>query len=137
MLAPLLATILVLLAVPVLKEIESMLNLIGSATAGVAVFAAGLIIAAYQVKVTVETAANTLVKMIVQPALMALLVVAFGIGKPLGSEAILICALPTAVVPTMFALRYKVYEAEAASTLLLTTIAMIVVMPLSIALTGA
>lgn len=136
-LAPLLATILVLLAVPVPKEIESMLNLIGSATAGVAVFAAGLIIAAYQVKVTVKTAANTLVKMIVQPALMALLVVAFGIGKPLGSQAILICALPTAVVPAMFALRYKVYEAEAASTLLLTTIAMIVVMPLSIALTGA
>ncbi|EFH80009.1 AEC family transporter [Ktedonobacter racemifer] len=134
-LAPLLATILVLLAVPVPKEIESTLNLIGSATAGVAVFVAGLIIAAYQVKVTVETAANTLVKMIVQPALMALLVVAFGIGKPLGSQAILICALPTAVVPAMFALRYKVYEA--ASTLLLTTIAMIVVMPLSIALTGA
>jgi len=136
-LAPLLATILVLLAVPVPKEIESMLNLIGSATAGVAVFAAGLIIAAYQVKVTVETAANTLVKMIVQPALMALLVVAFGIGKPLGSEAILICVLPTSVIPAMFALRYKVYEAEAASTLLLTTIAMIVVIPLAIALTGA
>lgn len=136
-LAPLLATILVLLSVPVPKEIESMLNLIGSATAGVAVFAAGLIIATSQVKVTVETAANTLVKMIVQPALMALLVVAFGIGKPLGSEAILICALPTNVIPAMFALRYKVYEAEAASTLLLTTIAMIVVMPLAIALTGA
>src|SRR5579864_4602063 len=136
-LAPLLATILVLLAVPVPKEIESMLNLIGSATAGVAVFAGGLIIAAYQVKVTVETAANTLVKMIVQPALMALLVVAFGIGKPLGSEAILICVLPTSVIPAMFALRYKVYEAEAASTLLLTTIAMIVVIPLAIALTGA
>jgi malonate transporter and related proteins len=136
-LAPLLATFLVLLAVPVPKEIESMLNLIGSATAGVAVFAAGLIIAAYQVKVTVETAANTLVKMIVQPALMALLVVAFGIGKPLGSEAILICVLPTSVIPAMFALRYKVYEAEAASTLLLTTIAMIVVIPLAIALIGA
>jgi len=136
-LAPLLATILVLLAVPVPKEIESMLNLIGSATAGVAVFAGGLIIAAYQVKVTVETAANTLVKMIVQPALMALLVVAFGVGKPLGSEAILICVLPTSVIPAMFALRYKVYEAEAASTLLLTTIAMIVVIPLAIALIGA
>jgi predicted permease len=103
----------------------------------VAVFAAGLIIAASQVKLTVETAANTLVKMIVQPALMALLVVAFGIGKPLGSEAILICVLPTSVIPAMFALRYKVYEAEAASTLLLTTIAMIVVIPLAIALTGA
>lgn len=136
-LAPVLATLLVLLGVTVPKELDSMLNLIGSATSGVAVFVAGLIIAAYQVKVTVETAGNTLVKMIVQPALMAGLVLAFGIGKPLGSEAILLCALPTAVVPVMFALRYNVYEAEAASTLLLTTLAMIVVVPIAIALTGA
>jgi hypothetical protein len=132
----LLGTILLLLALPVPKEIESMLNLIGSATSGVAVFVAGLIIAAYHVKMTVEIAGNTLVKMIVQPAVMALLVIAFGISKPLGSEAILICALPTAVVPVMLALRYKVYEAEAASTLLLTTIAMIVVVPIVIALTS-
>jgi hypothetical protein len=123
--------------VSVPKEIESMLNLIGSATSGVAVFVAGLIIAAYHVKVTVEIAANTLVKMIVQPLLMALLVMVFGIGKPLGGEAILICALPTAVIPVMLALRYKVYEAEAASTLLLTTLAMIVIVPIVIALTGA
>jgi hypothetical protein len=75
--------------------------------------------------------------MIVQPGLMALLVVAFSIGKPLGSEAILLCTLPTAIVPAMFAVRYKVYEAEAASTLLLTTLAMIVVMPIAITLAGA
>jgi hypothetical protein len=133
---PLLGTILLLVGVAVPKEIESMLNLIGSATSGVAVFVAGLIIAAYHVKLTVEIAANTLVKMIVQPALMALLVMGFGIGKPLGSEAILICALPTAVIPVMLALHYKVYEAEAASTLLLTTLTMIVVVPVVIALTG-
>jgi predicted permease len=84
-----------------------------------------------------EVAANTLVKMIVQPALMAFLVVAFGIAKPLGSEAILLCALPTAIVPVMFALRYKTYQAEAASTLLLTTLAMILVVALAITLTGA
>lgn len=135
--APVLATILVLFGVSVPNEIESMFNLIGSATAGVAVFVAGLIIAAYQATVTVEAAGNTLVKMVVQPVLMAVLVVTFGIGKPLASEAILMCALPTAVVPVMFALRYKVYEQEAAATLLLTTLAMIVVLPVAIALTGA
>ena len=136
-LAPVLAMILVLLGLPVPKEIESMLNLIGSATSGVALFVAGLILAAYRLKVTVETVGNTLVKMIVQPVLMALLVVAFGIVKPLGSEAILICALPTAVVSSMLALRYKVYEADAAATLLLSTLAMIVVIPIAIVLTGA
>jgi predicted permease len=136
-LVPLLGTILLLIGLSVPKELVSMLNLIGSATSGVAVFVAGLIIAAYHVKVTVEITANTLVKMIVQPILMALLVMAFGIGKPLGIEAILICALPTAVIPVMFALRYRMYEAEAASTLLLTTLTMILAVPIVIALTGA
>jgi predicted permease len=136
-LVPLLGISLLLIGLSVPKQLVNMLNLIGSATSGVAVFVAGLIIAAYHVKVTVEIAANTLVKMIVQPILMVLLVTAFGIGKPLGSEAILICALPTAVIPVMLALRYRVYEAEAASTLLLTTFTMIVVVPIVIALARA
>ena len=44
-----------------------MLNLIGSATSGVATFTLGLIIAADGATMTVETAGNTLVKMLVQP----------------------------------------------------------------------
>ena len=135
--APVLATILVLLGLSVPKELVSMLNLIGSATSGVALFVSGLILAASRLKVTVEIAGNTLVKMIVQPLLMVLLVRAFGIGKPLSSEAILLCTLPTAVIPTVFTLHYHVYEAEAASTLLLTTLAMIVLVPIAIALTSA
>jgi malonate transporter and related proteins len=134
--APVLATIVVLLGWSVPKELVSMLNLIGSATSGVALFVSGLILATAQLKMTVETAANTLVKMIVQPLLMLALVIALGIGKPLSTEAILSCTLPTAVLPSIFALHYCVYEAEAASTLLFTTLAMIVVLPVAIALTG-
>jgi hypothetical protein len=37
----------------------------------------------------------------------------------------------------MFALHYHAYEAEAAATVLITTLAMIVVVRLAIALTGA
>lgn len=66
-----------------------------------AAFTVGLIIVAYGATMTVETAGNTLVKMLVQPALIALLVVAFGIETPLGSEAILICAFLTSVVPVL------------------------------------
>jgi predicted permease len=135
--AALLAMILVLLGVSVTKELQNILNLIGSATTGVATFETGLILAAYQFKATVETAGNTLVKMIGQPLLVAVLVAAFGVGKPLSSEAILLCSLPTALVPPMFAIRYHVYEADAASTLLLTTLSMVVVLPIAMALTGA
>lgn len=78
-----LATALALLAVLVPNEAVSMFNLIGSATTGVAIFVTGLIIAAYQIKMTMETAGNTVLKMLVQPALMAGLVLALGITEPL------------------------------------------------------
>jgi malonate transporter len=135
--APLLATILVLVDVHVPTEIQNMLELIASATAGLALFVAGLILAAYRVKLTAEILGNVSVKMIVQPVLMGLLVAALAIAKPVGSEAILICTISTAVICPMLAVRYKVYEAEAASTFLLTTVSMVVVVPIAIALTGS
>ncbi len=133
-LAPVLAAILVLLDLRPPVVFERMLELIGSTTSGVALFLAGLILAAYRIEVTAETLGNTLVKTIVQPLLMALLVVALGVAKPLASEGIVICALPTAIICPMLALRYKVYEAEAATTLLLATLAMVVVLPIAITL---
>jgi malonate transporter and related proteins len=134
--APMLATVFVLLGLHIPQEIDSMLALIGSATSGVALFVAGIILATYQLRMTPETLGNVTVKMFVQPVLMAGLVMAFAIAKPLGSEATLICAISTAVMCPMLAMRYKVYEAEAASTFLLTTVAMIVTIPIAIALTG-
>jgi predicted permease len=133
--APLLATVLVLCDVRVPAEIQNMLELIASATAGLALFVAGLILAAYRVKFSPEILGNVSVKMIVQPVLMALLVAALAIARPVGSEAILICTISTAVICPMLAVRYKVYEAEAASTFLLTTLSMIIVVPIAIALT--
>ena len=71
--------------------------------------------------------------MVVQPVLVGLLVTTLGVARPLGSQAIVMWALPTAAVPVMFALRYHVYESEAASTMLLTTLTLIVVTPITIA----
>jgi predicted permease len=134
--SPLLATILVMVGVPVPKEFDSMLVQIGSATAGVGLFACGLIIAAYRVKLTAESVGNTFVKMVVQPVLMGLLVTMLGVAKLLGIQGVVMCALPSAAVPVMLALNYHVYENEAASTMLLTTLAMIVVTPIVIAWSG-
>jgi malonate transporter len=134
-LAPLLAAILVLLDVHIPREIQNMLYLIGSATAGVSLFVAGLILAAYRVTLTPEIFGNVGWKMIVQPLFMVLLVAVLAVAKPLGAQAILICSFGSAVVSPMLAVRYKVYQAEAASTLLLTTLAMAIVVPLAITLT--
>jgi malonate transporter and related proteins len=131
--APVLAAILVLMDVPVPKEFENMLYQIGSATAGVGLFSSGLIIAAYRAKVTAESLGNTALKMVVQPVLMGLLVMVLGVAKPLGTQGVVMCALPTAALPVMLALNYHVYESEAASTMLLTTLAMIINTPIAIA----
>ena len=133
--APVLAAILVLLDLRPPHVFDSMLYLIGSTTSGVALFLAGLILAAYRIEISLETLGNTLVKMVAQPVLMTLLVVAVGVAKPLATEGIVICALPSAIVCPMLALRYGVYQAQAATTLLLTTLMMVVAIPIAIALT--
>ena len=51
-------------------------------------------------------------------------------ANPLAREAILICAIPTAVFPSLLAPRYDVYVSECASTLIFTTLAMIVTLSL-------
>lgn len=135
--APILATVLVLLDVRVPDEIDAMLSLIGSITSGASIFVAGLIIAAYDIKLNVEVISNVIGKMIVQPLFMVLLVALLGVANPLAREAILIGAIPSAVFAPLLAPRYRVYESESASTLVLTTLMMIVTFPIIIALIGA
>lgn len=134
--APLLATILVLSDVTVPREIDRMLTLIGSATSGLSIFLAGLIIAAYKIRLNFDVVGNVLLKMIVQPVLMTFLVSTMAVANPLGREAILICAIPTAIFAPLLAPRYHVHECESASTLVLTTVTMIVTLPVAIILTG-
>ena len=135
--APLLGMLLVLADIPVPQEIDKMLKLLGSATSGTSLFLAGLIVATYRIRVSPEIVGNVLVKMIGQPALMALFVVVLGIGNPLGQEAIVLCAIPTSVVAPLLGSRYHLYETDAASTLVLTTLTMMVTLPLIIVLIGA
>jgi malonate transporter and related proteins len=135
--SPVLGTALVLLGVDVPGAFESMLDLIGQTTSGVATFAAGLTLAAHRIVLNLEVTANTLLKMFVQPALMLALVFVLGIAAPIAREGIVICALPSAVMPTILSTRYRVYESEASSTLVFTALLMAVTMPIVILLTGS
>jgi predicted permease len=132
--APMIGVGLVVLGLPVPQLVDNMLRLIGSTTSGASIFLAGLIIAAYDIKVDREIIANVLVKMIVQPLFMAILIAALGIRNPLAREAIVICAIPTAVLAPLLAPRYSVYEVEASSTLIAAAVTMIVTLPLTILL---
>jgi predicted permease len=67
---------------------------------------------------------------------MAAIVFVLGVSGQLSHEAILICAIPTAVFPSLLAPRYDVYVSECASTLILTTLVMVVTFPLALMLIG-
>ena len=134
--SPLVGTALVLLGVHVPGALQNMLDLIGHTTSGVATFAAGLTLAAHRIALNVEVTVNTLLKMFAQPALMAVLVLALGIADPVAREGLVICALPSAVMPTILSTRYRMYESEASSTLVFTSLLMVVTIPIVILLTG-
>jgi malonate transporter len=134
--SPLAAIAVVLIGIPVPKPVDNMLSLIGSTTSGVSLFAAGLIISAYKVKVSVEVIGNVLGKMIAQPLFAVFLVALFAVKEPLARETILMCAIPSSAFAVLLAPRYGAYETESASTLVLTSFAMVAVMPIAIILTG-
>jgi malonate transporter and related proteins len=134
--APILGVVLVLIGVSVPPVIDSMLNLIGSATSGVALFVAGLSIAARKLSFGLEIDVNAVLKMVVQPALFLLLALALGVKELGGHEGYIMCAFPTAVIGVMLATRYKTYEAQASSTLALTSILMILTLPLAFYVIG-
>jgi predicted permease len=71
----------VLVGVDVPQLFDNMLMLIGSTTSGASIFLAGLIIAAYEIKLNAEIILNTLIKMVAQPLLMAVLVVRTKFGQ--------------------------------------------------------
>ena len=130
--APLIGVALVLAGARVPPLIDNMLMLIGSSTSGASIFLAGLIIAAYEIRLNGEVIANALVKMVAQPLLMVLLVAALKVGSPLAGEGIVICAIPTAVFAPLLAPRYRIYEVESSSTLVATALLMIVTLPIAI-----
>jgi predicted permease len=135
--SPLIAAVLVLFDIDPPPVIDNMFDLIGSATAGASIFLAGLIISAYKLQITREILVNTAVKMVGQPLLMAGLVALFAVPNPLGRESILICAIPSSVLAPLISPQYHVYEMESAATLVTTSLAMIVTLPIAIVLTGS
>jgi predicted permease len=127
--APLLAAALSLAGVGLPPLFLNMLNLLGGITTGLAMFAAGLTLAAFPLRLNFEIGASAAGKMLFQPALMLGLAAIFGLMGVAEDTAVVICALPTGILPTILAARYETYRAEASSTLVLTSLVLLVILP--------
>jgi predicted permease len=132
---PFVGIVLVVLDVRIPQFAITSLNLIGSATTGISLFVAGLIISEEKVRLTKAVALDVLVKNLAQPVAMLAIALALGTTGIIVREAVLLAALPSAVITTMFAEEHHVLESEASTTILSTRVLAFATIPIIIALT--
>jgi malonate transporter and related proteins len=125
---PLLGFIMVLLNVSIPKVFADSLDLLGNASAGVALFKSGIILAGYKVVVNGPVMFVVFVKNILQPALVLGAMAWLGYGNPLLGQAVLTSALPSVVLSVMLAVQYQVAAREAASALFISTVSSMLTM---------
>lgn len=128
--SPLLAVILVLCGVHFPHSLDPTFDLIAKANAGVAVFAAGLTLSANKFEFDKEVIYNTVVKLLVMPALFLL------IGKLIGMESeklqmLVLCgALPPVFSGIIIGSRFQVYVRTGTSSLAVSTLLFMATAPL-------
>jgi malonate transporter and related proteins len=133
--APVLAFVLVLCGVRVPLFFRHGLSLLGQASGGVALFASGIMLAAYKIRIDRNVLLLVLLKNIVQPALVLGGLLWLGFGAPIVPEAVLTTAIPTMPLAIVLAVQYRVSEGRISAALFLSVVASIFTMGAFIALT--
>jgi malonate transporter len=126
---PVLGIALVLAGIHLPAAVASSLELIGSATSGVAVFAVGLVLAAHPVRLSPAVFLGSFARVTVQSAVLFALLHLLHVISPFAREALVCCSFPLATVVVLFAARYKSAEPETASMLLISTLALVITVP--------
>jgi malonate transporter and related proteins len=134
--APVLAFVLVLSGVVIPRLIVQSLSMLGHAAGGVALFAAGIVLASRTLKIDLYVLCFVLLKNIVQPGLVLCGLRWLDYGNPIVREAVLSTAIPTMPMVIMFAVQYRVLEVEAASAVFLSVVGSFITMGGFIALTS-
>jgi predicted permease len=127
--APILGIIVTLVGLHLPATVASCLELIGSTTGGVAVFAVGLVLASHPVRISSGVLIGSIARVSVQSALLFALLHLLHVVSPFAREALVCCSFPLATVSVLFAARYKAVESEAASMLLVSTLALAITVP--------
>jgi malonate transporter len=131
--APVLGIVVVLVGLRIPKEVASCFAMIGSATSGVAVFTVGLTLAAHAFHLSKAVLLGTLSRITVQTAVLFALLHLLHVQSPFAREALVCCSFPLATIVVLLAAKYKAMEAESASALLLSTLSLVVSVPIIIA----
>jgi malonate transporter len=134
--APVLGLAIVLTGWRIPALILQSLSLLGHATGGVSLFAAGIVLASVRVSVSWAVVLLVLLKNVVQPALVLVGLRGAGIGNPLQGEAVLTTAIPAMPIVVMLALQYRVAQTLTAAALFFSVIGSVTTLAAFIALTN-
>lgn len=130
--APILGIVVVLIGFHIPGAVASSFEMIGSATSGVAVFTVGLTLAAHTFHLSKTVLLGTLGRVTVQTAVLYVLFQLLQVSGPFAREALVCTSFPMATAVVLFAAKYRALEAETASILLLSTIVLLVTVPLTL-----
>ena len=134
--APILGLIVCLAGIDFPTSVERSLGLLGAATGGVAIFAAGVILYAQNVTWSRTIGGLVVARNLIVPGAALLAITLFGrAGSAQLQEAVIALAIPVASLIVILAVRYKTAEQEMASVLLYSTIGSIATLSLFIWLT--
>jgi malonate transporter len=114
---------------PVLTSVD----LIAKSAGGASLFALGLMLYGERFMINANVLTNLAIKNFVQPGLMVVGTILFGVVGAPAHQAVITGAVPTATAAAMFALKTKTYTADATATILISTILGIVTEGLLIA----
>jgi len=120
--APAIGILLSLLGIKLPPLLDDSLNLLGKATAGVSLLCLGLIMSSVKLKLSSEVWANMGFKLLLHPALMVVAAFLLSIKGVYVQQMILLCALPSATIPAMFANEAGAYRSEATTSILVSTV---------------
>jgi malonate transporter len=134
--APVLAFVFVLGGLHIPRLIVHSLSMLGQASGGVALFAAGIVLASAPIKVNRRVLSVVFLKLILQPGLVLVALRWLGYRNPIVNEAVLTTAIPVMPIVIMFAVKYRVAVPEAGSIVLLSVLGSVITMGLFLALTS-
>jgi malonate transporter len=97
------------------------IEMVGKVAGGLSLFALGLLFYGERPQLNVQTFTNISIKNLIQPAIMAVAGLAFGLSHTLLQQVVIIGATPSAIAAGMFAIRSDSYIDSASSSILIGT----------------
>ena len=134
--APLLAFVLVLCDIRVPDIITHATYLLGVSSAGISLFASGIILQAQKPKLTWPVTVLSLIRTAAIPALVLFALSQFRVDPSIRRQAVLALGLPAGTIQIMLAVKYCINEGENASLLLFSNIAALFTLGIFIALSA-